>query len=313
MIYVLPSGTDSVPTHRPLTAGVRRDKFLVLRPFVGYSARWRISPGPIHATPRHPTRSAIHRSISMTDKIGFFMEKFTRLLPETAEPARYYRPRPYRTAAVRFITSAFEDFDGRRRLLEETGLNVFNFPARKIPGCDLLTDSGTTTMTLEQWSALSYGSNEGYYDLKNQIPETFGPAWKHTDRHRENLFIFHQGRAAEHAFFGVLSSMLRNKIPPDAADFPDGLTDELKSRLEAHFERRRKPYFIIPSNSHFDTTEGNIKDSRMIPLNLSVQGKHGCRVAAHAPRGGCRPGSTDIPHHHEQHRRRSTGFHREYP
>ena len=209
----------------------------------------------------------------MSEPVSFFISKFRDLLAEKPQPLRYFRPRPYRNAAVRFCASRIEDFDKRRAVVEETGLNVFNFPARLIPGCDLLTDSGTTTMTIEQWSQLvlgdeSYGSNEGYFDLKNQIPLTFGPAWAQSEKDRVNFFIFHQGRAAEHSFFGLLAGELRRKAPENDRDIPKTLPPVLKARIESRLEGMRHPYFIIPSNSHFDTTEGNIEDSRMIPLNL---------------------------------------------
>jgi tryptophanase len=209
----------------------------------------------------------------MTEPVSFFITKFKELLAERSQPQCYYRPRPYRNAAVRFNAARIEDFDKRRAIVEETGLNVFDFPARLIPGCDLLTDSGTTTMTIEQWSQLvlgdeSYGSNEGYFDLKAQIPLTFGPSWAQHDRDHANFFIFHQGRAAEHSFFGLLSGELRRRIPENHREIPDTLPPILKERIESRLEGMRQPYFIIPSNSHFDTTEGNIEDSRMIPLNL---------------------------------------------
>ena len=84
----------------------------------------------------------------MSDSISFFISKFKEPVRETPQPLRYFEPRPYRNAAVRFAASKITDFDKRREVAEQTGLNVFNFPARLLPGCDLLTDSGTTTMTL---------------------------------------------------------------------------------------------------------------------------------------------------------------------
>jgi tryptophanase len=106
------------------------------------------------------------------------------------------RPRPYRNAAVSFRPCSIDDRKLRRRLLEEGGLNVFKFPAAMIPGCDLLTDSGTTTMTIRQWSQLllgdeSYGSNEGYYDFKQQVAETFGPQWENREARREGAVLRH--------------------------------------------------------------------------------------------------------------------------
>jgi tryptophanase len=209
----------------------------------------------------------------MSDQVAFFISRFKELLREQPQPIRYFRPRPYRNAVVRFSASKVEDFERRRATVEESGLNVFNFPARLISGCDLLTDSGTTTMTLEQWSALllgdeSYGSNEGYFELKAQIPQTFGPSWAQRERDRENFFIFHQGRAAEHNFFNLFAGELRARIPQNDRELPASLPPVLKARIESRLEGMRQPYFIIPSNSHFDTTEGNIEDSRMIALNL---------------------------------------------
>jgi tryptophanase len=209
----------------------------------------------------------------MSDSVEFFISKFREPLQGPQQLLRYFEPRPYRNAAVRFAASKIEDFEKRREVAEQTGLNVFNFPARLIPGCDLLTDSGTTTMTLEQWAALvmgdeSYGSNEGYFELKTQILETFGPAWAQRDPVRENFFIFHQGRAAEHNFFNLFGGELRSKAKANNRELPKSLPAVLRERIESRLEGMRQPYFIIPSNSHFDTTEGNIEDSRMIPLNL---------------------------------------------
>jgi tyrosine phenol-lyase len=161
------------------------------------------------------------------------------------------RPRPYRNAAVSFRPCSIDDLDSRRRLLEEGGLNVFKFPAAMIPGCDLLTDSGTTTMTMKQWSQLllgdeSYGSNEGYFEFKQQIVETFGPQWENRDRDQENVFIFHQGRAAESGLFTSMAGIL------GAAGKRVG----------------NEPFYIIPSNGHFDTTEANIHANGLEPRNL---------------------------------------------
>jgi tryptophanase len=157
------------------------------------------------------------------------------------------RNRPYRNAAVSFRRCAQDEFEARARLARSVGLNVFRFPADRIPGCDLLTDSGTTTMTMEQWSQLllgdeSYGSNEGYFAFKDQIVETFGPTWENRDRLNENTFIFHQGRAAEHGMFKVLAGL-----------------------IGAASARER---FVIPSNGHFDTTQANIEDNGLEARNL---------------------------------------------
>ena len=112
----------------------------------------------------------------MPDLIDSFIRLFRKELRPSYESGRYFAPRPYRNAAVSFRECSMEDYRERKRILvEEAGLNVFLFPAGKIPGCDLLSDSGTTTMTMKQWASMllgdeAYGSNEGFYELREQVP-----------------------------------------------------------------------------------------------------------------------------------------------
>jgi tryptophanase len=223
----------------------------------------------------------------MSDVIGYFIAKFRRNLELKAETSRYSCPRPYRNAMVSFRQCSIYDFDERRELLvNEAGLNPFLFRADKIPGCDLLSDSGTTTMTAEQWAAMllgdeAYGSNEGYFMLKEQICETFGESWGNgggsSQGSSEDTFIFHQGRAAENAFFATLARELRKKGARERRQLSSELMPELKERIRSRAGSitgaGEEPYYIIPSNSHFDTTEGNIEDKRMVPLNLPCR-KH---------------------------------------
>ncbi len=221
----------------------------------------------------------------MPNPIDYFISLFRSNLDLPSEPSAYYRPRPYRNGAVRFRGCSIADFEERKRILvEEAGLNAFLFRADMIPGCDLLSDSGTTTMTNEQWAAMflgdeAYGSNEGYFELKEQVGATFGPAWRQRSGlrvgDREPLFIFHQGRAAENAFFSVLSRELKQKGLPAPKPLSGDLLPELRSRIErraktvkGHGAASPQPFYIVPSNSHFDTTEGNIEDKFMVPLNL---------------------------------------------
>lgn len=127
-------------------------------------------------------------------------------------------------------------------MLEDVGLNVFLFPSEMITGCDLLSDSGTTAMTNEQWASLhygdeAYGSNRGYFVLAKQIRETFGEEFFNDQAsQRQNAFIFHQGRACEDALFFALGA------------HATGL--------------------IIPGNGHFDTTRANIKAHGMTALDF---------------------------------------------
>lgn len=149
-------------------------------------------------------------------------------------------PRPYFNHSVEMkkVFTARE----RTTMLEKVGFNVFFFPSDMITGCDMLSDSGTTTMTNEQWAALhmgdeAYGSNRGYFELREQIRSLFGDEFFNLPEcARANAFLFHQGRPAE-----------------DALSFCIG---QLGSNL------------IIPNNGHFDTTEANFQANQIKTINL---------------------------------------------
>ncbi len=150
------------------------------------------------------------------------------------------KPRPYINHSVE-LKKAYTA-EERAEMLDRVGLNVFFFPSRMITGCDLLSDSGVTTMTSEQWAALhlgdeAYGSNRGYFMLKDQIRDVFGEEFfSEPETGEPNAFIFHQGRSSEDAFFTQVGRL------------GEGL--------------------IIPSNGHFDTTGANIEANRMRAVNL---------------------------------------------
>lgn len=169
----------------------------------------------------------------------------------------------------------------RERALKATHYNEFAFPAGMLT-VDMLSDSGTTAMTDLQWSAMflgdeSYGRNKGYYVLLDTMRDVFerGDEQKRiidlvrtgcedidlmmdemylceyegglfnggaAQMERPNTFIMPQGRAAESVLFSMVSKILNDRYP----------------------DRN----FIIPSNGHFDTTEGNIKQMGSTPRNL---------------------------------------------
>src|SRR6478672_5367533 len=119
----------------------------------------------------------------------------------------------------------------RQRLLEQAGFNLFQIPARDIL-IDLLTDSGTSAMSTEQWAAMmrgdeSYAGSESFYRLKRVVEDLTG--FKH-------VIPTHQGRAAERILFTVMC---------------------------------RKGH-VVPNNTHFDTTRANIEftGARAVDLPL---------------------------------------------
>ncbi|MCK9266431.1 tryptophanase [bacterium] len=151
-----------------------------------------------------------------------------------------YKVRPYFNHSVEFKKHC--SVEERMKTLEEVGWNVFFYPAEMVTGCDLLSDSGTTTMTNQQWASMhygdeSYGGNKGYFLLRDKIKSIFGDDYfNDISINKPNAFIFHQGRSAEYALFASVGQL------------GQGL--------------------VIPSNGHFDTTKANIEINNISPINL---------------------------------------------
>ena len=108
----------------------------------------------------------------------------------------------------------------REALLKQSGFNVFGIPAEKVM-IDLLTDSGTSAMSDDQWAGImtgdeSYAGARNFFHLEESVRAIFGFS---------HVIPTHQGRAAERVLFGAMV----------------------------------KKGDTVPNNIHFDTTRANIE------------------------------------------------------
>ena len=136
---------------------------------------------------------------------------------------------PFRIKSVEPLRQT--TLEEREAYLREAGYNLFLIEARHIL-IDLLTDSGTSAMSTEQWAAVmrgdeSYAGSESFFRLKRVVDELTG--FRH-------MVPTHQGRAAERILFTVAC----------------------------------KPGQVVPSNTHFDTTRANIEFTGARAVDLPI-------------------------------------------
>lgn len=125
-------------------------------------------------------------------------------------------PFKIKTVEPLWMTTAEE----RQKILQDVHYNVFLIQAQDVI-IDLLTDSGTSAMSSEQWAGVmrgdeAYAGSRSYQRFEAVVHEIFG--FKH-------IIPTHQGRAAERILFSVMC----------------------------------KEGDIVPNNTHFDTTRANVE------------------------------------------------------
>jgi tryptophanase len=131
----------------------------------------------------------------------------------------------YRTIIEPFKIKSVEQLkmttrEQRERLLAAAGHNLFLVRAEDVL-IDLLTDSGTSAMSAEQWAGImrgdeSYAGSRSFFVFEEEVRRITG---------FKNVIPTHQGRAAEKILFNVLHA-------------PEG---------------------VYLGNTHFDTTRANIE------------------------------------------------------
>jgi tryptophanase len=119
----------------------------------------------------------------------------------------------------------------REKYIKEANYNPFSLKSDYIT-IDLLTDSGTSAMSSKQWAAIMDG-DESYAGSRNWF-EFEAEVRKITGF--KHIIPAHQGRAAERILFSVMSG----------------------------------PGKIVPNNTHFDTTRGNLEFTHAIAVDLPV-------------------------------------------
>jgi tyrosine phenol-lyase len=137
---------------------------------------------------------------------------------------------PFRIKTVEPIRMTTEQ--QREELIKEADYNLFALKSEDVI-IDLLTDSGTSAMSTQQWSALmqgdeSYAGSPSFYRFEQAVRELM--PFKH-------IIPTHQGRAAE----AILTSIFGGEGK------------------------------IVPNNTHFDTTRANFESTGVTAVDLVIE------------------------------------------
>jgi len=148
--------------------------------------------------------------------------------PELREPMKTIIE-PFKIKVVEPIRMTTRE--ERLGALQEAAYNVFKLRSEDVL-LDLLTDSGTSAMSSQQWAGVmrgdeSYAGSPSYFRFEEVVKKVFG---------FEHIIPTHQGRAAERILFSTVC----------------------------------RTGHVIPNNTHFDTTRANIEATGAQALDLPV-------------------------------------------
>jgi len=136
---------------------------------------------------------------------------------------------PFRIKSVEPIKMT--TFEQRKKFIEDASYNLFKLHSENVI-IDLLTDSGTSSMSARQWASImigdeSYAGSPSFFRFEKAVNDLM--PFKH-------IIPTHQGRAAEKILFSIIGGKGK----------------------------------FIPSNTHFDTTRANIEFSEAIAVDLVI-------------------------------------------
>ncbi|NIS15547.1 MAG: tryptophanase [candidate division Zixibacteria bacterium] len=137
---------------------------------------------------------------------------------------------PYRIKVVEPIKLTTKE--ERELNIQRAHFNIFNVRSEDV-FIDLLTDSGTSAMSDDQWAGImkgdeAYAGCRNYFHFVETLQEITG--FKH-------IIPVHQGRVAENLFFTTIL----------------------------------KEGDYVPNNTHFDTTRGNVTHKKGIAVDLIIK------------------------------------------
>lgn len=123
----------------------------------------------------------------------------------------------------------------REQFLNDAQYNPFKLRGNQIT-IDLLTDSGTGSMSAAQWAAMmtgdeTYAGSESFFQLQDVVQKLTGMKY---------VIPTHQGRSSEHILFAAMG--IEGKV--------------------------------VLANSHFDTTKANVQYLQGTPIDLVIDEAH---------------------------------------
>lgn len=145
---------------------------------------------------------------------------------------------PFKTKVVEPVY--FHSTADRLKKIKEVNYNLFNVHSDWVI-VDLMTDSGTSAMSEQQWAEImlgdeSYAGSESYFKLQRAVEDIMG--FKYLDP-------THQGRAAENVLFSAVV----------------------------------KEGDVVPGNAHFDTTKGHIEFRKAIALDCTIEAAYHTEIS----------------------------------